>query len=31
MRFMVIAAERAATIATMIHNTCRSDGQPLGG
>ena len=28
MRFMVIAAERAATIATTIHNTCRSVGQP---
>src|SRR5882757_7955386 len=28
MRFSVIAAERAATIATTIHKTCRSVGQP---
>ncbi len=28
MRFIVIAAERAPTIATMIHNICRHDGQP---
>src|SRR5713101_3920550 len=27
MRFMVIAAERAATMATMIHAICRSEGQ----
>src|SRR5467141_3920587 len=29
MRFMVIAAERAATMATTIHKICCSDGQPL--
>src|SRR6266478_2749609 len=29
MRFMVIAAERAATIAMTIHRICRSVGQPL--
>src|SRR5262252_4995348 len=28
MRFMVMAAERAATIATTIHRTCRNVGQP---
>src|SRR6266852_7534699 len=28
MRFMVIAAERAATIATTIHKIWRSEGQP---
>src|SRR3977135_1207779 len=28
MRFIVIAAERAPTIATMIHKICRHDGQP---
>src|SRR6202011_571471 len=28
MRLMVIAAERAATIATTIHATCRNVGQP---
>src|SRR5215472_2793896 len=28
MRLSVMAAERAATIATTIHKTCRSVGQP---
>jgi hypothetical protein len=28
MRFSVIAADLAATIATTIHKTCRSVGQP---
>ena len=31
MRFMVMAAERAATMATMIQRNWRNVGQPLGG
>src|ERR1700730_17063104 len=31
MRLMVMAAERAATMATMIHRIWRQEGQPRGG
>ncbi len=31
MRFTVIAAERAATMATTIQKTCCTEGQPCGG